>query len=284
MKIVIASGKGGVGKSMLTSSLALFFSKENKIVVCDCDVDAPNLGLWLGVNKYEKTEKISVSQKAYVKNKALVDKKCIKICPFNAIQKTKNGYIVNKFLCEGCGACTVLCKKGAFELKPVINGEILITKTKYGFYLISGKLYPGETSSGKIVDKLKEKLNNFDYELALIDSAAGIGCPVNASLRGSDFAILVTEPTLSAFHDLKRVLEVVNYFKIQFGVVINKWDINKEMSSKIEKWAGEKFLGKIPYDKNVINAIVNLRPAIEMSSLVRENINNIFMKIREIIQ
>jgi len=286
MKIVIASGKGGVGKSMLTSALALLFSKEKKIVACDCDVDAPNLGLWLGITEYDIIEKISTSEKAFIDKKKCVGcEKCKEVCPTGAIEIKENGEVkINHLLCEGCGVCQLVCPKGAIKIKAVKNGEIRINTTKYNFPLISGKLYPGESGSGKIVEELKRKAEEFKYEIAIFDSPAGIGCPVIASVRGSDFAILITEPTPSGFSDLNRILEIVNHFQIPYGIVINKWDINPMLSRKIEKWSKEKFLGKISYDKKVIDCIVNLKPITKSDSKVVNEINRIFDNFRDVLE
>jgi len=209
MKIVVASGKGGVGKSMLSSSLALLFSKDKKIVACDCDVDAPNLGLWLGITDWDKSEKISTSFKAKIdQSKCTKCGKCKDICRFFAVEENDNEFIINPFLCEGCGACQLVCPVDAIEIKPVKNGELREKKTEYGFHLISGQLYPGESGSGKIVEELREKSKQYDHDVMILDSAAGIGCPVIASIRGCDYAVLVTEPTPSGFSDLKRILGI----------------------------------------------------------------------------
>jgi len=279
MKIVVASGKGGVGKSMLTSSLALLLSKENQIVVCDCDVDAPNLGLWLGITDWDKSEKVSTSFKANIdQDKCIKCGKCKDICRFYAVEKNDE-YRVNQFLCEGCGACELVCPVDAIKIKPVKNGELRDKKTEYGFPLVSGQLYPGESGSGKIVEQLKEKAGDYEHDIMILDAAAGIGCPVIASIRGADYAALITEPTPSGFSDLKRILEIVNQFSIPYGIVINKWDINPSLSEEIEKWSGEKFLGKISYDKKVIKSIVNLRPVMDSDSKVVEEIKQIYEKI-----
>ena len=281
MKIVVASGKGGVGKSMLASALTLLFSKEKKVVACDCDVDAPNLGLWLGITEYDTKEKVSTSEKAFIdKKKCIRCGKCKEVCNFKAIEKKNDEFEVNPFLCEGCGACKLVCPVGAIKIKPVKNGEIRINKTKYNFPLISGKLYVGETGSGKIVEELKNKTEEFSYDVAIFDSPAGIGCPVIAAVRGTDYAILVTEPTPSGFSDLKRILEIVNHFQIPYGIVINKYDINQKVSEEIEKWAKEKFLGKISYDKKVIDCIVNLKPIIKSDSKVVNEIDEIFKNLK----
>jgi len=279
-KIVVASGKGGVGKSMLASSLALLFSKNKKIVACDCDVDAPNLGLWLGVTDYDERKKISTSEKARVVDQKSLDDEVLEVCRFGAIKKVNGKYTINPLLCEGCGTCKILYPE-AIEIKPVRNGELRVKWTKYGFPLVSGQLFPGETGSGKIVEQLRKKAEEFEYDIMILDSAAGIGCPVIASIRGCDYVVLVTEPTPSGFSDLKRILEVITHFNLPYGVVINKWDINPHFSDRIRKWAGDKFLGEISYDKKVIDSIVNLNPVIFSDSKAVDEIKKVYEILRE---
>ena len=280
MKIVIASGKGGVGKSMLASSLALLFSKNKRVVACDCDVDAPNLGLWLGITEYDSIEKISTSVKATIdQEKCIKCGKCKEACRFFAIEEN-DVFRVNPFLCEGCGACKLICPVGAIEVNPVKNGEIRIKKTEYGFPLITAQLYPGESGSGKIVEELRKRAERYEHDVMILDAAAGIGCPVIASVRGCDYSILVTEPTPSGFSDLERILEVVNHFNIPYGIVINKWDINPKLSEEIEEWSGDRFLGKISYDRKVIDSIVNLKPVIFSDSKVVSEIKEIYEELK----
>ena len=281
-KITIGSGKGGVGKSMLVSALAMLFAKERKVVAVDCDVDAPNLAIWLGgIKSWDKVLPVVTSAKPEVDYKKCDGcGLCVENCRFGALRFTPQSKpILNSFLCEGCGACEVICPKGAIKLKPVQNGEIKSKRTKYGFPLVSGQLYPGETGSGKVVAEIKKEAEKFAYEIMLIDSAPGTGCPVIASLQGSDFAILITEPTPSGFADLKRVLEVVNHFKIPYSIVINKWDINPNLSNKMEKWASIRFLGKISYDKKIFKAISDLTPIMETNLKAKTEIKNIYNKL-----
>jgi len=285
-KIAICSGKGGVGKSMLCSALVMLFAKDKKkIVAVDCDVDAPNLAVWLGEPEgWEKVEKVSVSEKPIIDSSKLTKKEakqCAGKCRFNALEIEKGELKLNPFLCEGCGACEIFCPKGVIEMKPVKNGEIRSKEIKYGFPLISGQLYPGETGSGKIVSEIKRRAEKFDRDLMLIDSAPGTGCPVIASLQDANFTILVTEPTLSGFSDLKRVLKVVNHFQISWGLVINKWGINLELSNKIKKWAGKRFLGKISYDKNIFKAVSSLTPIMETNLKAKEEIKFIYDKLNK---
>jgi len=280
-KLAIVSGKGGVGKSMLTSCLAMLFAKNKKVVAVDCDVDTPNLAIWLGgVKKWDKTLPVIASAKPEIDlKKCRGCGFCAKNCKFLAIKMIEGKPKLNPFLCEGCGVCEIVCPQKAIKLKPFQNGEIKIKKTKYGFVLISGQLFPGETGSGKIITEIRKEADKFKEEIQILDSAPGIGCPVIASLRGVNFALLVTEPTLSAFSDLKRILKIVEHFKIAWGLVINKWDINKNLTQKIKKWAGLKFLGKISYDKKVFQVVSKLTPILKTNLKIKKEIRKIFQKI-----
>jgi MinD superfamily P-loop ATPase len=299
MKIVIASGKGGVGKSMLASALAMLFAQRRKVVAVDCDVDAPNLHLWLGEDeKWDRVEKISTSERAVIDlKKCNLCGKCIEICAFNALSishraagiasgDARQSLVINHFFCEGCGACEVVCPQKAIKMRQVKNAEVRIKRDVCGFPLVSAQLYPGETGSGKVVDQIREKAEGFEYEVMVLDAPAGTGCPVIAAVNGADFAILITEPTPSGFSDLRRVLTVVKHFKVPYGVVVNKWDINPDKSSKIENWAFRqtqgKLLGKIAYDKRIFQAISDLRPIMETDLPVKKEIERVFAKLKRI--
>lgn len=280
IKIVVASGKGGVGKSMFASCLATLFAQEKKIVAVDADVDAPNLDLWLGkVKKWDQIKRISVSEKAVVKQKFSPSKECLDICQFGALSVKNNKLVINSFLCEGCGACEIVCPSGAIKMKAVINGEIRVKKNFFNFPLISAQLYPGETGSGKIVDEIKQEAEKFNYDLMIVDAPAGTGCPVIAALKDTNLAILITEPMPAAFSDLRRTLTVVESFNLDWKVVLNKWDINPEMSEKIINWAGNRFLGKISYDKRIFQAISQLKPIMETNLPAKKEIKEIFQRL-----
>lgn len=283
LKIIVASGKGGVGKSMLTSSLAILFGREKKIIAVDCDADAPNLDIWLGeVGRWQKMKKVSVSERPAIDNSKLNQEEageCAKKCKFGALY-IKNGKLkLNPFLCEGCGACQMFCPKGVIKMKPVKNAEIKIKRTKYSFPLISGQLFPGQTGSGKVVDRIKAEAEKFSYDLMIIDSAPGTGCPVTAALRDADFVVLVTEPTISGVSDLKRVLNLVNYFSLPYGIVVNKWDIDVNWVNRIRQIAPRNFLGKISYDKRILQSAANLIPIMETDLKAREEITRIYHRL-----
>jgi len=271
-QITILSGKGGVGKSSITASLAIALSKCKKIICADCDVDASNLALVFGMKEgdYEEWKNMTTNQKARVDlSKCISCKKCAEACYFKAIRwdSEKNIPVFKEFGCEGCGVCEMVCPSKAIELYDIYNAKIGYGKTKYGFTVVSGQLEMGESGSGNVVSAVKELATKKgkDTDIMLVDSAAGIGCPVIASITGSDYVIGVCEPTPSGFTDLKRALAVVNHFRIAYSIIINKYDLNEEYTRKIEEFAKENnilILSKIPYDKSFTNALTNLTPLI----------------------
>lgn len=286
--ITILSGKGGVGKSSISASLALTLAKDNKIVAVDCDVDAANLAILFGIKEFKKSQKISTNLKAFVNEKAKSCKNIVDNCAFSAIAWNEKKQIpeINKFLCEGCGVCQILCPQGII-LKKVKNATISEGPTKYGFPIISGQLEMGESGSGKVVSIVKERALKIAREqkaqYLIVDSAPGIGCPVIASVRGSDYILAVTEPTPTAFRALKRVLAVVEHFGISYGIIINKWDLNKPFVAEIEKFAKDKktrIIAKIPYDKKFIEAMIKMKPIVEVDSKYEK----IFQKIEKIVK
>jgi len=282
-KIAIASGKGGVGKSMLASSLAWLFAQEKSIVAVDCDVDAPNLHLWLGEDEvWDKIEKISTNEMAVIDHdKCQVCQKCVDICAFGALKKINGRIEVNKFLCEGCGACEAVCPHRAISLKRVKNAEVRIKNDVYGFSLISAQILPGQTGSGKVVEVIKKQAEKYSADMMVLDAPAGIGCPVIAALQNIDLAVLITEPTPSGLSDLNRVLQVVDHFKIPFGVIINKWDINQSVSQQIAKEFSNKILGKISYDQKIFQAISSLKPIMTTDLKSKQEIKLIFKKLTD---
>jgi len=287
--ITILSGKGGVGKSSFTASLAIVLSEKYKIVTSDCDVDAPNLALLFGIRELKRKEKISTNYKVFISKeikKCLNAKKLPDICTFSAISwdKKRDIPIINKFLCEGCGACKLLCPE--IKIRKIENAVVGEVKTKYGFYLVSGQLKIGESGSGNIVEVVKERGKNIAQKVKadfiVIDSSAGIGCPVIASIKESDFVIAITEPTPSALSDLKRALEVVNHFRIKHGIVINKYNLNKKVVKQIEKFAKLNkipILGKLPYDKKFVESIVNMMPIVIYQEKYKKIFKDIMNKI-----
>ncbi len=296
MKIItILSGKGGTGKTTLSSNLSYLWSKKRKIVAADCDADAPNLALALGLEEknFNNWEEVETNEKAVLdKSKCLGCKKCLEVCNFGAItwDKKNNIPIFNSLLCEGCGACQLICPRDAIKLVKVKNGKIASIKTKEGFRLVTGQLNIGSTGSGKVVSLIKEKAfllaKKENAELILLDSAAGIGCPVIASIQGSDFIVAITEPTPSGLNDLKRALRTVEHFRIPYGVIINKYDINLKITEKIENFFSDNnisLIGKIKFDRKLVDSLVKMEPISKTNQDYYKLFNQIINKIENLI-
>jgi len=281
MKIAVTGGKGGTGKSMMATSLAVEFAKKKRTMLLDLDVECPNDHLLISA-KRNILDKIHQVIPKWDFKKCQKCGKCAEVCKQNAIVFVKDKYpAFLKDLCVGCRACIVVCPYGAISEAKKEIGTIYSGKN-YGVHLISGELKLGELSSGDVVSvvrKRAEKIGEKDkMEIILIDSAAGIGCPVIASLVGTDYILAVTEPTPSALNDLKRVLFLADRFQIKHGIVINKYDLEEKFCLKIEKFAKNKnipIIGKIPYKKDFIQSTVKMKPV----SLISQDYDQIFKNI-----
>ncbi|MFP4117090.1 MAG: P-loop NTPase [Candidatus Aenigmatarchaeota archaeon] len=284
-KIAVASGKGGVGKSSIAASLAVLLAEERDIVVADCDVDASNLSIILGGEETERKQGVSTNEKAiFHEDRCISCGKCKDICTFSAIDwdEENDMPVINKYLCEGCGACKLVCPENAFTLEEVENATIGEGKTEYGFDLVSGQLAMGESGSGKVVEVIKRQAEDKGGELMLLDVAAGIGCPVISALKDVDYVIAVTEPSTAALSDLKRLMNVVNQFEINCGLIVNKYDLNKEACDNVLKFAkdnGIEVLGKIKHDKKFVEALTQLKPIVEVDKDYRKVFEGILRRI-----
>lgn len=264
-QIVVISGKGGTGKTVLTGSFASL--AKNKIMV-DCDVDAADLHLLLHPVIKERHE--FRSGKTARLNKKICDQcgKCIVACRFEAI---KEDFTIDPISCEGCALCSHVCPSAAITMSENIAGEWFVSDTKYGPF-VHAKLGIAEENSGKLVAKVRQvakeiaKKEKLDY--IIIDGPPGIGCPVIASLSGVDCALIVTEPTLSGLHDAERVMEVAGHFKVPVKLVVNKYDLNSEMTTNIENFCKSKdiaVIGKIGFDKAIVESMVAGKTIIDYS-------------------
>ncbi len=301
-KIVgIVSGKGGVGKTSITASLASLAKKdlEIQVIVMDCDVDAPNLAIILppeDESTIKKEDTFTTRKAEFIENQCINCKQCIDdhFCEFNALKwNSQNSIpIIDVLKCEGCGACKVLCPEHAFEIHPVKSGEIISYNSKRGIPLIYGKTQLGSTTSGKLVSDVKEFSSNSNTfnnsNLILIDGPPGIGCPVIATISNLDYVIAISEPTPSALHDLMRVIEVIQHFRIPFGLIINKSDLKSTFQKDFKKYINETGytkLGKIPFDLSIPKAMSFAQPVVDFApdSKASLSINNIYKNLKEVL-
>lgn len=262
-QIAVISGKGGTGKTVVTASFAAL--ARNKVMV-DCDVDAADLHILL--NPVVKERREFRSGKTAVINKELCNAcgRCVSLCRFKAI---KEDFTVEDFSCEGCALCSRVCPAGAIRMEENVAGEWFVSDTAYGPF-VHARLGAAQENSGKLVSKIREvakglaEKQSLDY--VIIDGPPGIGCPVIASLSGVDCALIVTEPTLSGLHDAGRVMEVAGHFKIPMKVVVNKYDLNPAITSRIEDFCRSRsvpVIGRIVFDAGVVRALVQRKSIIE---------------------
>jgi MinD superfamily P-loop ATPase len=281
-ELVIISGKGGTGK---TTFVASFAALTTQAVLADCDVDAADLHLLLHPT-IKQREEFRSGVTAYIDpEKCTHCGKCQEVCRFDAID---DSHVVNTFACEGCRICWYVCPVKAIDMRENVCGEWFISETKYG-PMVHARLKAAEENSGKLVALVREQAKYLAEEqgksLVLIDGSPGIGCPVISSIAGATMVLVVTEPTLSGLHDLQRVAELTAHFSIPTGVCVNKYDLNHQISDEIKAYCSEnklRFLGKIPYDRIVVEALVHQIPIVEYSrNAIRETIARIWEQIEQ---
>ncbi|RJP94588.1 MAG: (4Fe-4S)-binding protein [Desulfobacteraceae bacterium] len=259
-EILILSGKGGTGK---TSLAAAFAHLAKGHVICDLDVDAPDMHLIL---KPENTQTVDFysGHEALINNKKCTAcGKCLEMCRYGAIDQTGVIFRANPIKCEGCKVCVAFCPADAIEFPERFCGRWFISDSRFG-PLIHAQLFPGEENSGRLVALLRQKAKEMAKQkrlnLILSDGTPGIGCPVISSLSGVSLAVIVTEPTPSGRHDLERVAELCSHFRVPVGIIINKSDLNPKESLAIETFSREKgltLLGRLPHDPIITRAMVN---------------------------
>jgi MinD superfamily P-loop ATPase len=284
-KMTILSGKGGTGKTTVTASFAAL---SQNAVFADCDVDASNLHLLLRPEVKETIEFRGLNLAIIDPDRCTRCGLCEEKCRFNAIR----GFEVDPIHCEGCGVCVEVCPVGAIDFVERICGHAYISETRYG-PMSHARLKPGMENSGKLVTLVRQNAKRLaedgGHDLVLVDGPPGIGCPVIASLADTDKGLVVVEPTLSGIHDLKRALGLLDHFKIEPVVCVNKHDLNSENTAAIEEFCvqeGIEVVGRIPFDPNVTKAmvaglpVVDYEPSSPSSKAIRETWSQIKRHLR----
>lgn len=284
MELAVISGKGGTGKSSIS---AAFATLDGKVMLADCDVDAANLYLLFNPTNEEK-EVFVTGEKAFIDYSKCSDCGiCIDYCRFGAISRVSDKVTISEVRCDGCVLCARICPARAIEMVPN-DKSLLYSGTFRNGKMIYGRLAPGEENTGKLVNKVREKAkaiaseNNLDT--IILDGPPGIGCPVISTITGVDTVVIVTEPTVSGLSDMERTVEIVRKFGIKAFVVINKYDLNLEMSKKIEEWCTQQGIDlpdHLPFDPAMVEAMVRGLSIIEFDNdlIISKEIRKIWNKI-----
>lgn len=289
IEIVVASGKGGTGKTFISSNFSYFLNKKGfNVLAVDADVEAPDLILALGDVKkilYEENFEGQVVDIDY--SKCLRCGACVETCRFNALSMSDEGPVVDYNFCEGFGTCALVCPVQAIYLKPAKRGRIFAAISNTGIPVVTGDLDIGEKNSGLLVYRIRELAKEYSFKfnarLIVIDAAPGIGCPVISSLVGARLLVIVVEPTPQSLKGAMRLKELADKLNIQSLAVINKYNLNPSFTRTIVDALNVEILGKIGYDDKVVESYTLMKPILEAypKSEISSNLETIFNRILE---
>lgn len=292
-QIVILSGKGGTGKTSVSAAfahLSRFSDHTIPAVIVDADVDAANLSLVLDPEISQTSEFWGGSLAELDTEDCLGCGSCVSVCRYDAVvpdEQNKDVFAIDPIACDGCAACVYACPQNAISMIPQQEGHWFRSSSPYGT-LFHAELFPGRENSGKLVTLIKQQAKLWaednQTQVVIVDGPPGIGCPVISACAGADLGIIVTEPSLSGLHDMKRILETLDHFRIPTVICINKADLFLEGTRQIMEYAtSEKIevLGEIPFDEQIFEAMLQGQPvtALYAESPASHAISQIWSKI-----
>jgi len=276
--IAIASGKGGTGKTLVATSLALALKDRDKIQLVDCDVEEPNAHIFMKP-VITRSEAVSIPVPRITEDKCTYCGKCAEVCIYNAIAVIEKNVLIFPKLCHGCGACSYLCPEKAIKEEERIIG---IVETGYsdGIAFAQGKLAVGEPMAPPIIRKVKSLMNN--NGTVIIDVSPGTTCPVVESVKGSGFCLLVTEPTPFGLNDLALAVETVRKLNIPCGVVLNRAGADDSLIAEYCRQEKVPVLLTIPLDIEIARLYSKGITLVNGMPQWRESFSRLFDQIEEI--
>jgi len=258
-ELVIISGKGGTGKTSLTAAFAALAAQEQRSILCDADVDAADLHLLMQPEIKRRTDFMGGSKAQINPDLCTGCGTCLPLCRFGAINER---YEVDPIRCEGCGVCVDFCPVEAIAFPVQRCGEWYISDSRFG-PMVHARLGIAEENSGKLVSLVRKEVRQLAEEqgrdLIITDGPPGIGCPVIAAIGGATALVIVVEPTVSGLHDMERVIDLAAHFKVPGMIVVNKFDLNPEMTQAIEEAAQKRnvlLVGRVPFDPIFTHSMV----------------------------
>ena len=271
--IVIASGKGGTGKTLVATSLAL--ASDEEIQFLDCDVEEPNAYVFLKP-QLQNTIPVILPLPQIDREKCTGCGKCAEFCEYNALAVVKDKAIVFSELCHSCGGCSLVCPEDAISETTRQIGVVEIGEA-YGMPVIDGVLDVGEAIAPPIIKAVKAQAK--PDLITIIDSPPGTACPMIEAVKGSDYCVLVTEPTPFGYHDLTLAVGVARELGVPCGVIINRANIGDDKVQQYCEAENIKIWMQIPMDRKIAEAYSDGIPLVEALPEYKEKFNDLFKEL-----
>ena len=282
LKIAVASGKGGTGKTMVATSLAASLAEEHQIQFLDCDVEAPNAHLFLKPEIQHKKPAVIMIPKI---DEVICTQcgRCAKGCAFNALAQVGEKILVFPQLCHGCGNCTLICPVNAISEHPREIGWLCHGKSLHGMDYLMGELTISEPMPTPIIRQLKALMRDH-YDISILDSPPGASCAVVATLNNVDFVLLVTEPTPFGLHDLRQILGILEHTTTPAGVIINRDGIGNDDLMNFVNGTQYPILLEIPYEEQIASGLAKGMLLLEILPTYREKFLELYRHISSMLE
>jgi MinD superfamily P-loop ATPase len=281
--IVVISGKGGTGKTSVSASFAVL---SRDTLLADCDVDAANMHLVLQPEVLESVSYVGGEVAEIDPVLCNCCGACADTCAYDVI--SRDPFVVDAMSCEGCAVCPLVCPREAITMKAEESGHWFVSETRAGT-MVHARLHPGHENSGKLVTQVRQiataRAESEGAGQILVDGPPGIGCSLIAAVTGADLAVVVTEPTVSGRHDLERVLDLAEHFKLPVAVVINKWDLSTAASDSLTAHCtqrGVSVVGRLSYDDSFVRAQREGRSVVELGGPIADALTEIWNRVQQL--
>ena len=283
MKIAVASGKGGTGKTTIATSLAIALSEPGICVSClDCDVEAPNAHIFLQPS-LDQRNPVNILIPEVNTDLCTGCGRCAEVCQFHAIAILGRKTLVFPQLCHGCGSCALVCLENAITEIPKLQGLLESGPTKEGITFAHGVLNVGEPMAVPVITQLKNWQDLLEADIVILDSPPGASCPVVESLRGADYVILVTEPTPFGLHDLKLAVQLTRELDIPCGIIVNRDGIGDSRVDDYCHAADLPILMRIPFDRKIGLGIAQGKTLLDIYPEYIERFQNLYEQVEAMI-
>lgn len=277
LTISVASGKGGTGKTLVATSLARVLADRDPLII-DADVEEPNVALYLPVNSL-RSEPVNRPIPLVDAERCTYCGICSEVCQFGALAVLPQQVLVFPELCHSCGACVGLCPQKAISEEHLSLGEIETGIIDGIGHLAAGRLNVGEILSPPVIKAVKKKQTG--HELVIIDCPPGTTCPMIEAVRGSDYCLLITEPTPFGRHDLSLALKACNLLEIESGIIINRWQAEDNGIMELAEEFGVPILGRIPFSIELARAYCQGQDPLLVLPNLRDILETVIRQIEE---